>query len=257
MTDKWADRTWHPYGTRDPYYAVCTETRFRLARLDEDAREAFFRSGEAHARWVTELVRRHVDPAFRPRRVLDFGCGVARVLVALARECDEAVGCDVSPGMLAEAARNCAAHGLENVTLVQSDETLRHLTGTFDFVHSFIVFQHIPPPTGESLVRHILGRITPGGVGALHFTYARSAPWWRKAVHRLRRTVPGVNAAVNLAQGAPVSEPLIPMYEYSLDHLLELLRARGCGEVHAALTDHGNHRGAMLLFRTPPGPRAG
>ncbi len=42
---------------------------------------------------------------------------------------------------------------------------------------------------------------------------------------------------------------MVPMYEYDLGRLFELLRAHGCGSIHAELTDHGGHHGAMLLFR--------
>lgn len=97
----------------------------------------------------------------------------------------------------------------------------------------------------DALVR----RLVSGGVGALHFTYARRASVIRRVVHRLRRVIPGVNALVNVVQRRPPFEPLIPMHEYDLAVLFAWLGDHGCRHVHARLTDHGGHLGAMLLFQ--------
>ncbi len=249
MADRWAERTWRPYGAREPYYAVCNEEGFRRARLDDVALTRFFESGAVLARWVRALFAARVDPGFRPASVLDFGCGVGRVLLPLAEGARRAVGCDVSPEMLAEAAANAAARGLAHVELVESDDALTRVRGPFDLVHSFITFQHIPPARGERLVAALLARVAPGGVAALHFTYARRASVARKLVHGARRASRAVDAVVLRLRGRPADEPFFPMYEYSLERLVELARACGAAEVHAALTDHGGHRGAMLVFR--------
>jgi hypothetical protein len=60
-----------------------------------------------------------------------------------------------------------------------------------------------------------------------------------------------VNALVNAVRGRALSEPLIPMNEYDLGALFTLLSDHGCTAVHARLTDHGGHLGAMLLLRKP------
>ncbi|WP_244642114.1 class I SAM-dependent methyltransferase [Chelatococcus reniformis] len=49
------------------------------------------------------------------RRVVDVGCGIGRILAALAPRVKEAVGIEVSAVMIAEARKRCA--GLENITL--------------------------------------------------------------------------------------------------------------------------------------------
>jgi len=249
MGDRWAERTWRPYGAREPYYAVCNEEVFRRASLDADAKALFFRTGSEHVAWVRRLVATHVDPAFRPTSVLDFGCGVGRVLLPLAEGAGRAVGCDVSPEMLAEARANAAARGMSHVELVESDDALTWVRGPFDLVHSFITFQHIPPTRGERLVTELLARLTPGGVAALHFTYERRASLARKLVHGARRTSRVADAIVLRIRGMSADQPFFPMYEYSLERLLEIARSHGATDVHSALTDHGGHRGAMLLFR--------
>jgi hypothetical protein len=71
----------------------------------------------------------------------------------------------------------------------------------------------------------------------------------RRTVHRLRRLVPGVNLLANLVQRRPMLEPVIPMNNYDVGAILTLLGARGCAHVHARLTAHGGHLGAMFIFR--------
>jgi SAM-dependent methyltransferase len=239
---------------RDPYYAVLNEDRFRLGESAEAARATFDASGERDVAETLAEIRRLIDPDFRPPRAVDFGCGVGRLTIPLARACGSVVGIDISQAMLDEAAKNCAARGVQNVTLVTSDDFFGQsgtVGRTVDFVHSYIVFQHIPPRAGLWLADALVRRLAAGGVGALHFTYARRTSRLRRVVHRLRRVVPGVNLLANLVQRRPLREPLIPMNQYDPAALLALLGDHGCTHVHARLTDHGGHLGAMLLFRRP------
>jgi cyclopropane fatty-acyl-phospholipid synthase-like methyltransferase len=115
------------------------------------------------------VVRETLDPSFAPRRCLDFGCGVGRVAIPLARRTGEVVGVDVSESMLAEARRNCEVQETRNVTLLPSDDALSALTGRFDFIHSFVVFQHSPRERGDAILEALLEHLS---VGALHLRYA-------------------------------------------------------------------------------------
>jgi SAM-dependent methyltransferase len=235
---------------RDPYYAVLNEDGFRQTNAADDTRERFDLSGEQDVAETLAEIRRVIDPQFQPSRALDFGCGVGRLTIPLARSCGHVTGVDISQAMIDEARRNCAARKLENVSLFTSEAFFAEEPApTLDFIHSYIVFQHIPPGAGMWLAEALVRRLASGGVGALHFTYARRASRARRIVHRLRRIVPGVNLLANLVQRRPLLEPLIPMHQYELGDLFALLRDHGCTQVHARLTDHGGHLGAMLLFR--------
>jgi SAM-dependent methyltransferase len=239
---------------QDPYYAVLNVEQNRDARMSEDERAAFARSGEEDMALTFSEIRRWISPAFAPRHAVDFGCGVGRLTIPIARMAARVTGIDISHAMLAEAERNCAAAGLDNVTLVSSEAYFGQ-TGDAaepaDFVHAYIVFQHMPPQAGLWVAGALVDRLRPGGVGALHFTYARRASRLRRLVNRLRRVVPGVNALVNVVQRRPMSEPLIPMNSYDLAALFALLGDRGCTHVHARMTNHGGHLGAMLVFEKP------
>lgn len=240
---------WEEFGRTDPYFGVCSHAAFNAGRLDGDARARFFTSGEEEVARTLATVRTHVAPDFRPRRALDFGCGVARLTIPLARAAELVVGLDVSPSMLQQARDNCARAGVTNVDLELSDASLSRATGTFDFVHSYIVFQHIAPRAGYRLLDLVLARLALGGIGALHFTYDRRASRVRRAVHAARRSIPGVNALVNLMQRRPLRSPMMAMYEYDLDVVRSALRRADCAERHVELTDHDGHLGAMLFFR--------
>jgi len=236
---------------REPYYAVLNDPRNRGA--DPAARQEFFLSGERHAEWIFGAIEQHLIPDFRPRHVLDFGCGVGRVMIPFARRAERVVGVDISIAMLVEAHRNCDARGIRNVDFMSLDRFMDvpGAHGPFDLVHSFIVLQHIPPWRGYRLIDALVSSMARGGVGALHVTYARRAGVVRKAVHRVRRLVPGWSVLLNLVQRRPLFEPHMPMYQYSLRRMVGRLQRRGCSRIHLLMTDHGGHLGAVFLFQLP------
>jgi 2-polyprenyl-3-methyl-5-hydroxy-6-metoxy-1,4-benzoquinol methylase len=168
------DRSWEMLGRTDPYYGVLTDDRFRRAKLDAGALHEFFDSGTAHMVALLERVETTLGPVARGR-ALDFGCGVGRLTIPLRRDAgfDGVTGMGISETMLREARRNEKQAGCGRIDFVPSDANLSRLDGTFDFVHSFIVLQHIPVARGERLVRRLVERLSPGGVAALQLPFAR------------------------------------------------------------------------------------
>ena len=246
-----SDHEWERIGHKEPYYGVLSSERFRSPTLSPDAREAFFASGASHVADVLATVRRRLDPRFRPRRALDFGCGVGRLLIPLSAECEAVVGIDVSESMLAEAKKNLAERGLTNTTLVKSDDRLSRLEGTFDLIHSYIVFQHIPVPRGEAIIESLGRRLNPGGVGVIHVPFHRSASRLRKMVNWARKTLPGVHALVNVAQGRPAPSPHYQMNSYDLRRLHLVLQRNGMDEVFTRLLCAEGIHGVILFFQRP------
>ncbi|HET8699972.1 MAG TPA: class I SAM-dependent methyltransferase [Gammaproteobacteria bacterium] len=247
---KRAAQAWRVLGATDPYFAVLTERRFEHAARPGESREAFFRSGEDDvAQLFARIAADH--PSFAPRRALDFGCGVGRLVLPLARRVAEVVGVDVSPAMLEEARKNCAEAGARNTAFVETDSAEYRAAGNFDLVHSVIVFQHIPRRVGLRLARELIGRLSPGGVGALHFVYSVRRPLWWRWAYFARKTVPGLHRAANLARGHRAARPLMEMNAYPLAALYELVHDCGAARVTSFLTDHDGFLGAMLIFRKP------
>src|SRR4051812_48698810 len=244
-----SDEDWERFGKTDPYFAVLTAPEFH-GKLAEAERTKFFGSGEAHVEEIFSIIRGHLDPDFNPSRALDFGCGVGRLLLPLAAKCREVTGVDVSPSMLAEARRNCDAAGATSVQLLRSDDELSEVGGDFDFIHSYIVLQHIPVQRGENFVRILASKLAPNGIGMFHVTYEPGrARILERLIYWARLRVPGAQAAMNLARGRSINAPFMQMNKYSITRLLEALRGERCTEVYVRFSDHGGARGVLLFAR--------
>jgi SAM-dependent methyltransferase len=243
--DKSTDSAWEEWGRRDPYFGVITDPRFRRSAMDEPAKRAFFESGEPHVQHVLATIRKHFDPDFAPRRVLEFGCGVGRLLVPFAAIAQDVVGLDVSPSMLQEARQNCDERQLRNVRLLRSDDDLSAAgADTFDLVHSCIVFQHIPANRGRVIFRNLLQRLCPGGMGAIHFTYSKTRFADTYGVPPPELASPGV--AISGRSGD--ADPEMQMNPYNMNEILFLMQQRGVQQCHVEFTDHGGELGVFLYF---------
>ena len=86
---RWLEREWEKFGRKDPYFGVLSQEKFRATRIDAAARAEFFETGERHVATCFETIRRCLAPSFAPRRTLDFGCGVGRLVIPFARRCAE------------------------------------------------------------------------------------------------------------------------------------------------------------------------
>lgn len=259
------DTAWEQWGQRDPYFGVLTDERFRASRITDELKEEFFASGRQHVDHVLETLRRHGDPAFAPKRVLDFGCGVGRLVIAFARDADMVVGMDVSPSMLEEAKANCRLRNITNVTLVGSDDTLSAADGPFDLVHSCIVLQHIEVKRGTALFAQLVRKIRPGGHGAIHVTFgwtAHADTWGQEpppppppspshmqtAKRWVRERIGPPPKPADLEPSGP-KDPEMQMNYYNLSALMFILHSAGVQKTYMEFTDHGGALGAFIFFR--------
>jgi len=242
------EKAWQRIAETTPYWGVYARDEFKAAELGAEARARFFASGEEHVAAIFRVVERF-RPGFRPSHALDFGCGVGRVTIPLARRAARVSGVDVSPAMLAEARKNLAAAGVaERVDLGDS------VHGPYDFVHSHHVFQHIPERRGLELTRRLVAALAPGGVGVLHYHYWRDASRMRKLVHWARSRVPLAHGVANLAQGKRWSDPLIMMEAYSLSRVLRVFAQAGVEAFYGeTLAYRGSHSVLLYLWRSVPG----
>lgn len=244
----WRAREWEAFGRSDPYFGVLTAPRFRDVAIDDVARAEFFATGEADVRQTMDAMRQLVGESFAVGRVLDFGCGVGRLTLPLGRRATTVTGVDVSASMVSEARANCARAGMSNVEFLDCSAGLDDVIGPFDFIHSLIVFQHIPPAEGYRLLEELLARLAPSGSGMLHFTFARIAPLHQRIIQGIRRSSRAVHRVLNLVQGRPFQTPLMAMYEYDLARIIRTLHAHGCRRTSGWFTDHGGHLGIAICF---------
>lgn len=247
VPDLSTDASWEEWGQRDPYFGVITHPKFRRTELNEQAKQEFFESGRGHVNYVMQTIRRYLDPHFHPETILEFGCGVGRLLVPFSTFGRNVVGLDISPSMLREARRNCNESNVKNVLLLASDDSLSSLDGAFDLIHSCITFQHIQPARGREILRALLTHIAPRGIGALHFLYSKS---------NLVESYGVLPSASPPQSNAPIPknpdmDPEIQMNPYNLTEIFFLLQSRGVSRFHADFTDHGGELGLFIFFQLP------
>jgi SAM-dependent methyltransferase len=244
-----SDKEWEKFGRNDPYYGVLDHDRFHKAQLDNDSLSEFFTSGQDHLDFVLKTIRASVDSVFSPLYALDFGCGVGRCSIPLTQVCQSVVGVDVSDSMLQEARKNCLEQSIANLQLVKSDDTLSRVSGPFDLVHAFLVFQHIPSKRGEKIFKRLIELLSDNGVAAMQFIYHREESALVRIMGRLRKTIPLWHIFVNLLYGKPWSEPLMEKNVYDLNRLLVILHEHGCGNVHMRFCGKGKLRSVVLFFQ--------
>ncbi len=245
------DTDWEKWGKSDPYFGVLSADEFRAEKLNEESRAEFFRTGEEHIEHRLSNIRRLFDPDFAPRRSLDFGCGVGRLVVPLAGISEAVVGVDVSDHMLAEAKANCDARNLSNVSFVKSDDGLTGLSGEFDLIHSHIVLQHIAAHRGMHLIKAMLRHLAPGGFIAIQFYYKCDAPKLVRALVKLRYRLPVANAARNLLRGRPLGEPAMQLHTYDLNEVVSLVRDAGASDIQLELSNVAEFQSVILCAQRP------
>jgi SAM-dependent methyltransferase len=244
------DHAWEEWGRRDPYFGVITDPRFRRSEITELSKREFFESGSNHVDYVMQTIQRLIAPGFVPRTVLDLGCGVGRTLIPFAKIAEQVVGADVSASMLQEARRNCDANQLTNVNLIVSDDSIFPMTEDFDLVHSFIVFQHIPPERGRLIFRNLLDRIAPAGVAAIHVLYS-------KIQYADTCGIAPVSISFAAAPGQPVPQlvrsvnPEMQMNPYIMNELFFFMQGKGVQRFYSEFSDHGGELGLFIFFQIP------
>ncbi|HEX6103652.1 MAG TPA: class I SAM-dependent methyltransferase [Alphaproteobacteria bacterium] len=121
------------------------------------------------------------------RRVLDIGCGIGRMLPALAQGCAIAVGVDVSAGMLAEARRRCAASS--NLLLVRSAgrDLAMFADGSFELVLAVDSFPYLHlSDIAEPMFAEAARLLAPGGsLVILNYSYRDDFEVDRRDLDRL------------------------------------------------------------------------
>lgn len=247
-----SDLAWERWGKQDPYFGVLTHEQFRKDNIAQN-QQAFFDSGEKHIKEVLDDLERRFGP-IRRASALDFGCGVGRLLIPLSQRFSAVTGVDVSKSMLEEAAKNIRNKKIENVELLESDDQLSKLgTTKFDFVHTFIVLQHIVPERGYEIVENLLQHLAPGGAFFIHVSLRnidsslrRRLPLLRKLVRFVRARVPPSQLLVNAILSRKLSEPTMEMNDYDLLQMLSILKLAGAGKVLTELESHGTYLSARL-----------
>ena len=232
------DADWAKLGDREPYFSVLVNPDFLRANMTEAKRDAFFRTGAQEIGAHLQYLRDQFGP-FTPRSALDFGCGVGRLTRALADISGDAVGIDISDGMLREA-RLAERPGL----VFQKDIPDR----PFDWIVSIIVFQHIPPDRGYRLLQELLRRLAPGGCVTLQFVFYRDPHMYHAPGGRIGIGEEIIDIANHDATRAYAPGEMM-MFDYDLTVIAAMLFRSGVAQMRLVHTDHGGFHGASVFGR--------
>jgi SAM-dependent methyltransferase len=227
---------WEIIARRDPFFGVVSAPEFRIDAMSEDAQARFYATGEGDIASILAMF--DADLGARPAggRALDIGCGVGRLAIAMANVAGDAFGYDVSPTMI-ELARRRAPPNLTLSTELPD--------GPFDWINSYIVFQHIPPREGLDLIERCLARAAPHAFLSLQVTLWRDGPQPDpNPLAALRRSL----VRLRLRREGP-ADGLIRMHDYNLSDVMRRAVAAGFGRLVLRHTNHGGHHGAWIIAR--------
>jgi SAM-dependent methyltransferase len=246
------DRAWERLGQSDPYFGVISNDAFHTPNLTDDAIDEFFRTGHVHVDKVLAIIRDHIDPQFKPKAALDFGCGVGRIVIPLAAIAEHVTAVDISQSMLDEARRNCAARETVNVDFIKAEGNRPFRHKKFDFVHSFLVLQHITAARGERIFANLVSSLDDGGIGAIHVKYSTNS-----AIHRtadlLTTYVPLSGNLMNICVGRRWDGPVMEMHSYDLNRLFHVIEEAGVKSLHCEYTGKDHELGVFLFFQKASG----
>lgn len=263
------DDAWEEWGRKDPYFAVITHDKYRQNNITDKLKEEFFNSAGVYLNNILNTCRRRLDNGFQPKRALDFGCGVGRVCIPLAAMVDHVTAVDVADSMLKEARENSNKHHVENIAFLKSDDDLTSLQGPFDFIHSFIVFQHIPVERGRKIFANLLALLDKKGIAVIQLTYAKTR--FKENYGTKPDVSPGTQAGKKLnlkrklknlfhkdrpsRKSRPEhfgnNDPEMQMNPYNVNELFFILQGAGIKNLHVEFTDHGGELGLFLYFQKP------
>jgi 2-polyprenyl-3-methyl-5-hydroxy-6-metoxy-1,4-benzoquinol methylase len=241
-----SSRDWESLAQTDPLFAVLTDARYQREMLTPETENEFWSSGEVYVQRIAGEIQRVFGVRLAPDSALDFGCGVGRLLMPIARISRAALGLDASPTMLTLAENACARAGLANVRLASSLSE----GDSFDFVNSALVFQHIPVRQGLEILETVLRLVRPQGLIAIEFLVARADTSVARRIGRwLRSNFKTMNSLVNRVQGRAASTPYMQMNAYPLDRVLELFSANDVRERVILTRVSDGFESALILGR--------
>lgn len=156
-------RYWTQAGQDVAHWSVLTEERFLPQNIAANL-QAFYDGGDWDARVLDATLARIGRKPDEFGHCVDYGCGVGRITVHLARRFAAVTGLDISQPHLLLAAAALREAELDNVALAQVTAVDLMPVVRCDLWFSRIVLQHNPPPVTLHVLRRAFHSLMPGGV---------------------------------------------------------------------------------------------
>jgi SAM-dependent methyltransferase len=153
-------RNWENLGKHDPMWAILTQPGTEGGKWDE---AAFFQTGVDYVAWLGSWLGLHRIEVPKGD-ALDFGCGIGRLTQALASHFTTVTGVDISAPMIELArTKNRCGERVRYVCNTRPDLAV-FADGSFAFVQTAIVLQHMRAKYSLAYVREFLRVLRPGGL---------------------------------------------------------------------------------------------
>lgn len=252
-----SEDTWEEFAKADPYWAVLTDAKYRTdpsGALPPRERAAFFQGGTQFIEDVVQTIKTHFGRRFTKEDCcLDFGSGVGRLAIPMARLCGRTIGIDVSHTMRRICLQNAISEKLGNIECFPAVDHPALQEARFDWVNSYIVFQHIETGLGYRIFDQLLKQVKPGGAISVHFTTYKDSRVAQYLTDHSRYFTVDENGVRNVFSCDRYYAPdVMMMNDYDIGRLYMILGQNGFDQV---LTRHEDQAGMHgLIFFSIKGP---
>lgn len=137
---------------------------------------------------VAEWVKRNLGPDFKPKRILDIGCGLGHNVLPIAAAFPDAeiIAVDVGAPMLRYGLARAKSLGIENVTFLQDDvsDLSRYEDESFDWIQSTMFLHETSYKTMPKIFAETRRLLKAGGI-VLHVEqpqYDKNMPLFEQAM---------------------------------------------------------------------------
>lgn len=161
---KHVESNWSLLGASDPHWSVLSVDNYRKEVIGDNI-EQFYRMGEHSMLAFLATIDRAGLNLKNLSTCFELGCGVGRVTVALAKQFQKVIACDISSPHLDLAREAARDRSLTNIDFRLFDKVDRFGDlPEFDAFYSVLVLQHNPPPVIAFILNRVLSKLRPSGV---------------------------------------------------------------------------------------------
>ena len=224
-----------------PYFPVLAHDGRLETAASDVATPEFFATGESDVASLLSVAASVAGHDISLASALDFGCGVGRLTLPLARRAEHVTACDIEPALLAKARVHAEEAGLHNITFLGNDQLDTLPDGAFTFICSLLVFQYVPRPAGYTILRTLLRLLAPGGVAVLHVMLAEPG-------EELRQLIRMTQARSRFHRPSSRADPRVRTYGYDEHVVVREIDAAGANLLARLDAPVGHAAGAVFII---------